>query len=753
MTSGANHLTQRQLVSVSENGITLIDAVETVGNVGTRKISLFFANDTDPDKIKYQQPVHLIETRVVGGAPRVILESDISGPLCVEFDGKPVNITPAISELGLLEGSNAALSVRNGETADTVLIWLEYHCSGQGMTAAVILDRAKPGSDLGFVKALEKGLLNADFNCSVILLNADVPLGRSDLPAEAHPYCIAESPGKGRMEVPEPDPWSSPLGMSLYYEIARHRYLENAQAVVSIDVHDLLVSDGTSTVFDQTLKADNGLISLTGEQCYPWRIPKNNPTHFGDHICIQFDSRTFKKRWCIAPEKTPQKAVWRMVRIGNMKPDQNQKGAFFRFMALRHPSASISKIVPKASLIEQPDLLNLSKKTFGYKPSRLPKLKLKNVATGRGRCAIVTTMKNEGPFILEWLAYHRAIGVDDFLVYTNECSDGTDTMLSLLQSKGLLQHRDNPYRDNGLKPQHAALQAAETEPVIVNAKWVMTIDVDEFINIKVGNGSLDDLFFAVPNANMISMTWRLFGNADIHGFKNKLILEQFTYSAPEFIRNPHQAWGFKTLFQNLGIFKKFGVHRPKGLNPQLMNHINWVNGSGKPMPTNAYRTGWRSNIHTYGYDLVSLNHYAVRSAESFLVKRDRGRVNHVNRDQGLSYWFRMNNNAVHEPSIQRMLPRLKTEFERLMSDPEIAEAHNNSVAAHRNKIDDLVSTKTYKAFFAELTSARFEKLSRLHSHFGSNVFLLGPDSIPDEIIERNLDKDFFFTVESGETTH
>lgn len=42
-----------------------------------------------------------------------------------------------------------------------------------------------------------------------------------------------------------------------------------------------------------------------------------------------------------------------------------------------------------------------------------------------------------------------------------------------------------------------------------------------------------------------------------------------------------------------------------------------------------FRNGWRSTIETYGYDLVQLNHYAVRSAESFLVKRDRGRVNHV----------------------------------------------------------------------------------------------------------------------------
>ena len=33
-------------------------------------------------------------------------------------------------------------------------------------------------------------------------------------------------------------------------------------------------------------------------------------------------------------------------------------------------------------------------------------------------------MRNEAPFILEWIAYHRAIGFDDFLIYSNDCSDG-----------------------------------------------------------------------------------------------------------------------------------------------------------------------------------------------------------------------------------------------------------------------------------------------------------------------------------------
>ena len=81
-------------------------------------------------------------------------------------------------------------------------------------------------------------------------------------------------------------------------------------------------------------------------------------------------------------------------------------------------------------------------------------------------------------------------------------------------------------------------------------------------------------------------------------------------------RKPHQAWGFKTLYRNIGLFKKLGVHRPKGLNPQLWTHINWVNGSGQPLPKDMYRNAWRSTTSTIGYDLVQLNHYAVRSAES-----------------------------------------------------------------------------------------------------------------------------------------
>jgi len=457
------------------------------------------------------------------------------------------------------------------------------------------------------------------------------------------------------------------------------------------------------------------------------------------------------RRWCLAPGKLPE-GPWRYVRAGGLDPKEQPQTPFWRFMGLRYPDIPVAKIVPKSSLVPDPELRAAMAIESDHKPVPMPQKQLPKVDPDANSTAIITTMKNEGPFILEWVAYHKAIGVDRFLVYTNDCTDGTDTLLDLMQDKGILQHRDNPFKGTDLKPQHAALQAAEEEPIMMDADWAICMDVDEYINIKVGDGTLKDLYLATGDANMISCTWRLFGNGDVHEFDDSPITGQFDRCAPEYARKPHQAWGFKTLFRNVGIFKKFGVHRPKGLNPQLWEEIRWVNGSGKPMPKSDYRNAWRSTADTYGYDIVSLNHYAVRSAESFLVKRDRGRVNHVDRDQGLAYWFRMNNNSEQETTIQRMLPALKVEMDKMLADPDIARVHQECVAAHRAKIDALKATERFSKFYDDLRSDRMQRLARMHHRFGANVFLVGPDCVPDSVVFSD-DEDAFFTVDEAETQH
>jgi hypothetical protein len=707
-------------------------------------------------------PAGLIERREIGGGVMVVAQGR-PGPFRLALEGgEGVTLTVAPAETEEFAGRNVLLLTRVEEEAAALAEGIAFHALHHGAGGALILNRV-PGEAGGAGLA---AALAAELPAGFVLRVLDLPLptGKPDTGPETHPFLAPDAPGKDRMEIPAPDPWRAPLGEGILYELVKWRHLARARAVVQIEATDVLapLPPGAPTAFDRAVAAPSGVVLLVGRRAYPWRVREGRAARIPDHICRQFDARRGSARWGCAPGRAGLDKTWRQTRIAHAEP-AGEAIPFWRCMALRVPGRASSELAPKTSLIEDAELLDMATRLFGARPVRPPENRPRPAlaaapADCAGRTAIVTTMKNEGPFILEWIAYHRAIGVDDFLIYTNDCTDGTDTMLQMLQRKGLCQWRENPFRTMDLKPQHAALQAAESEPVMQDCAWGICMDVDEFIDIKIGDGTLPALYramdAAMPGANMIALTWRLFGNSEVHGYEDRFLLDQFTRCAPEVVRKPHQAWGFKTLFRNIEIYKKLGVHRPKGLKPDLWDQVRWLNGSGQPMPREMFRNGWRSTLETYGYDWVQLNHYAVRSAESFLVKRDRGRVNHVDRDQGLNYWFRMNHNACEDRSIQRMIPALRAEWDRLMADAEIAAAHARSVASHRAKIAELRATENYERFYGELTGARMERLCRLQQHFGSAVFNAGPSVIPEDLHERDLPPDFFFTVEfEGEAEH
>ncbi|MCA0870253.1 glycosyltransferase family 2 protein [Seohaeicola saemankumensis] len=315
-------------------------------------------------------------------------------------------------------------------------------------------------------------------------------------------------------------------------------------------------------------------------------------------------------------------------------------------------------------------------------------LRPRDLPAGSTGNVIVGCMKNEAPYIVEWVAYHRAMGVDNFLIYTNDCSDGTAEILDRLQEMGILQHRNN---DNwkGNSPQQYALNQSLKEPVIRNAAWIIHIDVDEFMNVRCGNGTLQDFFDHVPDATNVAMTWRLFGHNGVTRLADDFVIDQFDTCAPKFCPKPHTVWGFKTMFKNIGAYEKISCHRPNKLDEGFRNQVKWVNGSGRDMTGEAAENGWRSSKKSIGYDLLQLNHYALRSAESFLIKRQRGRALHVDRSIGLNYWIRMDWSDYRDITIKRNLPRLRAEYDRLMADDNLRAWHQKGLDWHRAKAKEL----------------------------------------------------------------
>ncbi|WP_380054348.1 glycosyltransferase family 2 protein [Falsihalocynthiibacter sp. SS001] len=319
---------------------------------------------------------------------------------------------------------------------------------------------------------------------------------------------------------------------------------------------------------------------------------------------------------------------------------------------------------------------------------------------------VLTSMKNEAPFILEWIAYHKAIGVTHFLVYTNDCTDNTNAMLDRLAELGIVTRLDNPWDPaSGKKPQHVALNDAQKQPVLQDADWVLTIDVDEFVNIHVGGGTFPELFEACNDPNVISFTWKFFGNDNIREYQDRPIMEQFTACAPEFIPKPRLGWGFKSMVHRSAPYTKIGVHRPLKIeNDEAVSRVRWVNGSGRVMPEMLLtNNGWRSTKRSLGYRFATLNHYILRSAESFLVKRDRGRINHTEQDQGIDYWMRRNYTSEQDPRMIERLPMMEKERSALLADEQLSKLHNDAVEWHKAKIATLKADSAYAELYHELT--------------------------------------------------
>jgi len=302
------------------------------------------------------------------------------------------------------------------------------------------------------------------------------------------------------------------------------------------------------------------------------------------------------------------------------------------------------------------------------------------------RFVIVTPMKNEGPFILEWVAHNLAIGVDEMAIFSNDCTDGSDALLDRLHEMGKLHHVDNSSKKPA--PQRRAYRRFLKMDLARPEDWVIPIDADEYINVKTGDHTLRALTDAVPQARTLSMTWRLFGNAGVRSYKDAFLTDQFRLAAADMTRRPPQAWGLKTMFRR-DLWGHIGVHRPKRPTVETFAETQWFNGSGQPMPDRYMEGSWRSGPDSLGYDLVQLNHYALKSCESYLVKKARGRAHHGGEALGLDYWNKMNHNRIEDRSIDGIRPRKTEIYDDLLSDPELRRLQEACCDNHRALIAEL----------------------------------------------------------------
>jgi hypothetical protein len=325
-----------------------------------------------------------------------------------------------------------------------------------------------------------------------------------------------------------------------------------------------------------------------------------------------------------------------------------------------------------------------------------------------GSLMALSTMKDEGPFVVEWVAHHLAVGFTEVMVYTNDCSDGTDLILKRLEALGIgVHHRDNVIKP-GMKPHPSMLKAAHDEDLVRASAWLLVLDADEFLCINHPSGTLDGMVgdLNAMGAHAMVMTWRIFGSGGVRDWSRAPVTDQFLRAAPAYW---NKGWGTKTMLRFDPKYLRLGMHRPiiksQHKDTDYPETVLWVNGSGRALEDWFKFRGWRSIRRTVGYDWAQINHYALKSMDAYSLRKFRGNANLKKDKYNSDYWSLQDRNEVEDLNIARHRDRRAAIMAALLQDGEVRRLHEAAHARVEARLAEYRQSEAYQALVQGLIAA------------------------------------------------
>lgn len=252
--------------------------------------------------------------------------------------------------------------------------------------------------------------------------------------------------------------------------------------------------------------------------------------------------------------------------------------------------------------------------------------------------SIVAIMKNEGPYIKEWLDYHILVGVNKFYLYDNESTDNTTEILKPYIERGIVDYTYFPGR---AKQRPAYYDAIERHADAT--RWMALIDLDEFL-VPVNHKTLPEFLHTLPRFSQLIISWVDYGSNGHETKPDGLVIENYT-------KHARDNWGVKSI-----------------INPRLITflgnpHYNYV--AGPTIDENGKRIGkLNQEKNPTTINKIRCNHYITKSHAEYMARCNLGdagsgaKVKTFGRDPETNF-RRFNKNDIYDPIMKKYVTKLK----------------------------------------------------------------------------------------------
>jgi len=252
------------------------------------------------------------------------------------------------------------------------------------------------------------------------------------------------------------------------------------------------------------------------------------------------------------------------------------------------------------------------------------------------------TVKNEAPYLEEWLRYHSLQGVEHFYIHDDESTDGTMNILKEWETAGKATIYTG-FRKPNVPPQRAFYDFIAKEKKD-ETKWCAFLDIDEFYH---GEKTMNELLSGLnDNVSAMEIGWCHYGSDGLLENDGRLVIERFLkHSDSSFYRN----WYPKTIAKLANVVKCRNVH--------IFEYSDGIILNSDLKDITRYDFNKRLNQIDSYWKACRINHYYVKSLAEYREKMKKGYADSAARR---TYQFRLHDRNTHyDASILKWVEPIK----------------------------------------------------------------------------------------------
>lgn len=258
------------------------------------------------------------------------------------------------------------------------------------------------------------------------------------------------------------------------------------------------------------------------------------------------------------------------------------------------------------------------------------------IRNSRSKLSICAIMKNEGPYLIEWLEFHKLMGVERFYLYDNCSNDCTSQILDHYITLGEVVYHFWPQHPGQVLAYNHCLKNYHLE-----SDWIAFLDLDEFLFPTVENNLLEVLE-KFPDVPGVVVNWLIFGTSGHNQKPAGLQIENFNHRAEDhFGANLN----YKSIVKPTRVL---GCDNP--------HYFMYKEGDFAVTENQENITAKITASHAVFK--LRINHYFTRSWQEVQNKISRGRAT-MKSKRKLDIIKFHDRNDVEDLTIHRFIPQLK----------------------------------------------------------------------------------------------